>query len=43
MSEFTGNDLLRTYRSLLAAREIPGHVAERCLNNKLKGVEAIYN
>ncbi len=28
---------------LLAEIGIPGHVAERCLNHKLKGVEGIYN
>ncbi|NYT64745.1 tyrosine-type recombinase/integrase [Alcaligenaceae bacterium] len=40
---FTVHDLRRTCRSLLAALGVPGHVAERCLNHKLKGVEGIYN
>lgn len=40
---FTVHDLRRTCRSLLAAIGVPGHVAERCLNHKLKGVEGIYN
>ncbi|MCQ8856599.1 integrase, partial [Escherichia coli] len=33
----------RTCRSLLASLSVPPHVAERCLNHKLKGVEAIYD
>ena len=41
--EFTVHDLRRTFRSLLAAAGVPGHVAERCLNHKLKGVEGIYD
>ncbi|MGV6851613.1 MAG: tyrosine-type recombinase/integrase [bacterium] len=40
---FTVHDLRRTCRSLLAAEGVPGHVAERCLNHKLKGVEGIYD
>ncbi|NWO10554.1 site-specific integrase [Chromohalobacter salexigens] len=40
---FTVHDLRRTCRSLLAATGTPGHVAERCLNHKLKGVEGIYD
>lgn len=40
---FTVHDLRRTCRSLLASIGIPGHVAERCLNHKLQGVEGIYN
>ncbi len=43
MSHFTVHDLRRTCRTLLAEIGIPGHVAERCLNHKLKGVEGIYN
>jgi hypothetical protein len=27
----------------LAALGIPPHVAERCLNHKIKGIEGIYN
>ncbi|MCQ8865162.1 integrase, partial [Escherichia coli] len=37
---FTVHDLRRTCRSLLASLSVPPHVAERCLNHKLKGVEA---
>lgn len=40
---FTVHDLRRTCRSLLAAEGVSGHVAERCLNHKLKGVEGIYD
>ncbi len=43
IAEFTVHDLRRTCRSLLAAAGVPGHVAERCLNHKLKGVEGIYD
>ena len=43
MAHFTVHDLRRTCRSLLAAQGTPGHVAERCLNHKLKGVEGIYD
>ena len=37
------HDLRRTCRSLLAGAGVPGHIAERCLNHKLKGVEGIYD
>lgn len=43
MPYFTVHDLRRTCRTLLAQQGTPGHVAERCLNHKLKGVEGIYN
>lgn len=43
LEHFTVHDLRRTCRSLLASLGIPGHVAERCLNHSLKGVEGIYN
>ncbi|WP_235868511.1 tyrosine-type recombinase/integrase [Vibrio ezurae] len=43
VTHFTIHDLRRTCRSLLAAVGTPGHIAERCLNHKLKGVEGIYN
>jgi len=43
IEHFTVHDLRRTRRSLLAAQGTPGHVAERCLNHKLKGVEGIYD
>ena len=40
---FVIHDLRRTARTHLAALGIPPHIAERCLNHKLKGVEGIYN
>lgn len=43
MSHFTVHDLRRTCRTLLAKQGTPGHIAERCLNHKLKGIEGIYN
>lgn len=43
VEHFTVHDLRRTCRSLLASNGIAGHVAERCLNHKLKGVEGIYD
>lgn len=43
MKHFTVHDLRRTCRTLLAKQGTPGHVAERCLNHKLKGVEGIYD
>ncbi|MFA5493546.1 MAG: integrase arm-type DNA-binding domain-containing protein [Porticoccaceae bacterium] len=43
LEHFTVHDLRRTFRSLAAAEGISGHVAERCLNHKLKGVEGIYD
>ncbi|WP_425312263.1 tyrosine-type recombinase/integrase [Pseudoalteromonas lipolytica] len=38
VAHFTVHDLRRTCRSLLAEAGVAGHVAERCLNHKLKGV-----
>ena len=43
IEHFTIHDLRRTFRSLLSAAGVMGHVAERCLNHKLKGVEGIYD
>ena len=43
LEHFTLHDLRRTFRSLAASQGVPGHVAERCLNHKLKGVEGIYD
>jgi len=40
---FVIHDLRRTARSLLSALGIPPHIAERCLNHKLKGVIGIYD
>lgn len=43
VEHFTVHDLRRTCRSLLAKAGIAVHIAERCLNHKLKGVEGIYD
>ncbi|MGI9284775.1 MAG: tyrosine-type recombinase/integrase [Pseudomonadales bacterium] len=43
IDHFTVHDLRRTYRSLLAAAGVSGHVAERCLNHELKSVDGIYD
>jgi integrase len=43
MKPFSPHDFRRTFRSLAASAGVPGHVAERCLNHKLKGVEGIYD
>lgn len=43
LPHFTVHDFRRTARTHLAALGIEPHVAERCLNQKLKGVEGIYN
>jgi len=43
IEHFTLHDLRRTCRSMLAEAGVAGHVAERCLNHKLKGVEGIYD
>ncbi|MCL1050815.1 tyrosine-type recombinase/integrase [Shewanella abyssi] len=43
VSHFVVHDLRRTCRSLLAYLGISSHIAERCLNHKIKGVEGIYN
>lgn len=43
LQHFTAHDFRRTARTHLAALGIAPHIAERCLNHKLKGVEAIYN
>lgn len=43
VQHFTVHDLRRTFRSLAAKLNVPGEVAERCLNHALKGVEGIYN
>jgi integrase len=40
---FTIHDFRRTARTHLAALGVDPHVAERCLNHKIKGVEGIYN
>jgi len=43
IEHFTIHDLRRTCRSLLASLKVPDHVAERCMNHKLKGVIGTYN
>ncbi|NWK16862.1 tyrosine-type recombinase/integrase, partial [Vibrio parahaemolyticus] len=43
IKHFAVHDLRRTCRSLLASVKVPSHIAERCLNHKLKGVEGIYD
>lgn len=40
---FTVHDLRRTCRSLLSHQGVPSHIAERCLNHKIKGIEGIYD
>jgi integrase len=40
---FTIHDFRRTARTHLAALGVDPHIAERCLNHKLKGVEGVYN
>ncbi|RXJ73513.1 integrase [Veronia nyctiphanis] len=40
---FHVHDLRRTFRSLAASVGIASHIAERCLNHKLKGVEGVYD
>ncbi len=42
-ANFTLHDFRRTARTHLEALGIAPHVAERCLNHKVKGVEGIYN
>ncbi len=37
------HDFRRTARTHLAALGVEPHVAERCLNHKLKGAEGVYN
>jgi integrase len=43
IKSFSPHDLRRTFRSLASSLKIPGHVSERCLNHKLKGVEGVYD
>ena len=43
LPHFTVHDLRRTVRSQLAALGVAPHIAERCLNHKLKGVAGIYD
>lgn len=43
VSEWTGHDLRRTMRTLLARLSIPPHIAERVLGHVQNGVEGIYD
>jgi integrase len=43
LPHFTVHDFRRTTRMHLAALGVEQHVAERCLNHKVKGVEGVYN
>jgi len=43
LPHFTVHDFRRTARTHLAALGAEPHVADRCLNHKLKGVEGVYN
>ena len=43
LAPFTIHDLRRTARTHLEALGVVPHIAERCLNHKIKGVEGIYN
>jgi integrase len=43
LDAFTIHDLRRTARTHLEALGVAPHIAERCLNHKIKGVEGIYN
>jgi integrase len=43
IERFTVHDFRRTARTLLGALKVPPHIAEKCLNHKVKGVEGIYD
>jgi len=43
LEPFTIHDLRRTARTHLEALGVAPHIAERCLNHKIKGIEGIYN
>lgn len=43
VESFSVHDLRRTARTQLAALKINPHVAEKCLNHKIKGVEGVYD
>jgi integrase len=43
LPHFTAHDFRQTARTHLAALGVEPHVAERCLNHKLKGVEGVHN
>jgi integrase len=43
LEPFCIHDFRRTARTHLAALGVEPHIAERCLNHKIKGIEGIYN
>lgn len=43
LEPFCIHDFRRTARTRLAALGVDPHIAERCLNHKIKGIEGIYN
>ena len=43
VDHFVIHDLRRTCRSLLASNGVPPHIAERCLNHKISGVQGVYD
>jgi integrase len=43
IEHFVIHDLRRTCRSLLAELGTPPHIAERCLNHKIRGIEGVYD
>ena len=43
LESFCIHDFRRTARTHLAALGVDPHIAERCLNHKIKGIEGIYN
>ncbi|MGO8754840.1 MAG: tyrosine-type recombinase/integrase [Gallionellaceae bacterium] len=43
MENFTIHDFRRTARTHLSALGVSSHIAERCLNHKIEGVEGIYD
>jgi len=43
VDHFNPHDLRRTCRSLLAELGTAPHIAERCLNHKIRGVEGVYD
>ena len=43
IKNFNPHDLRRTCRSLLSELGTPPHIAEKCLNHKVRGVEGVYD
>ncbi len=40
---FCIHDFRRTARTHLAALGVEAHIAERCLNHRIRGIEGVYN